>query len=82
MIDDIDYLHNIQRWFCLLVHVHGDTLPQTVKLTFCSSLVGPDQTGLVQPALLPLITGEMEHVLGSSWKPIYGSSGSLETEPD
>lgn len=63
MIDDIDYLHNIQRWFCLLVHVHGDTLPQTVKLTFCSSLVGPDQTGLVQPALLPLITGEMEHVV-------------------
>lgn len=63
MIDDVDYLHNTQRWFCLFVHMHFDALPQTVKLTFCSSLVGPDQTGLVQPALLPLITGERERVV-------------------
>lgn len=78
MIDNVDYLHKIQRWFCLFVHVHVDTLPQTVTLTFCSSLAGPDQTGLLQT----LITGEIEHVVGSPWKPVYSSSGSLETGPD
>lgn len=72
MINDVDYYS---------VHVCVDTLPQSIKLNFCPSLVGPNQTGLVQPALLPLITGE-NGTRGSPWKPIYSSSGSSETGPD
>lgn len=71
MIDDVDYY---------FVQVHVDTLPQTVKLTFCPSLIGPDQPGLVQPALLPLIARD-NGTCGSPWKPVYGSSGPLETGP-
>lgn len=77
--DLVSFVNNLWCW--LFVHVHVDTLPQTVMLTFCPSLVGPDQTGLVQPALLPVIAGE-NGTCGSPCTPVYSSSGSLETGPD